>query len=291
MKPKNGLIIRPLLFASREEIAGYAKKNNVQYREDSSNAQVKYTRNKIRHKVFPILREINPDALKAITSTMEKLSGIATISGTTVASLHSKLFSVKGDEIHAEIHGLLSVSKEKTLIFELFRQYNITPAQCDELIGLLGSPVGKMLLTESHRIIRDRDYLIITSFKPENSICYTFNSLNELIDSGLFSEARVENVHAVKLDSSRYSAFLDADLITFPVIYRQWEPGDRFSPLGMKGMKKISDFLVDSKVSITEKERVMVMQTGNEIIWVAGYRIDNRFRITNTTKRVLIISL
>jgi tRNA(Ile)-lysidine synthase len=291
MKPRNGYIIRPLLFASREEIFDYAKENNIRHREDSSNAQVKYTRNKIRHKVFPILKEINPDALIAITSTMERLSGTADIAAKAIAVTHSELFTVKGDEIHVNISELRKICKEKTLIFELFRQYNITPQQCDELTDLLDSPVGKMLFTGNYRIIRDRSYLIITPLSRDQRISVGFKDIRELIDSESFSEIITGDADTVKIDSSPYSAFLDADLVKFPITYRRWEPGDRFTPLGMSGMKKISDFLVDTKVSLAAKERVMVLLSGNDIIWVTGYRIDNRFRVTEKTKRILKISL
>ncbi|HNX65407.1 MAG TPA: tRNA lysidine(34) synthetase TilS [Bacteroidales bacterium] len=291
MKPKNGHIIRPLLFASREEIAAYALENKVPYREDSSNAQVKYTRNKIRHKVFPILREINADALKAITSTMEKLSGTAVIAAGKIAEIQSGIFSEKDEEIHADIEKLRSLNEDKTLIFELFRQYNLSSAQCDELIELLGASSGKILYTCSHRIIKDRDRLIITSLKPADHPGSCFQNLNEMTASGSFSEARIEDIGNVTVNPDRYSAFLDADLINFPLNYRQWKPGDRFAPFGMNGMKKVSDYLVDCKIPLSEKERVYVLQTGNEIIWLTGYRIDNRFRITEKTKRVLIISI
>jgi len=291
MKPKNGYIIRPLLFASREEIAAYAMEYKIPFREDSSNAQVKYTRNKIRHKIFPILREINADALEAITSTMEKLSGTAAIAAGKISEIHSGIFSEKEGEIYVDIHKLKTVIKDKTLIFELFRQYNLTPAQCGELNELLVASSGKMLYTNSHRIIKDRAQLIITSHKQTDHSGLCFQNLNEMTDSGSFSEARIEDIGNVIVNSDRYSAFLDADLVTFPLNYRQWKSGDRFAPFGMNGMKKVSDFLVDSKIPLSDKEKVFVLQTGDEIIWLTGYRIDNRFRITDKTKRVLVISL
>jgi len=291
MKPKNGFIIRPLLFASREEITSYARDYKIQYREDSSNAQVKYTRNKIRHKIFPILREINSDALKSITSTMERLTGTAVIAAGKISEIHSRVFSEQEGEIYVDIHKLQSEIKDKTLMFELFRQYNLTPAQCNELNDLLGASSGKVLFTSSHRIIKDRNRLIITSQELADHYGFCFQNLNEMTDSGPFSEVRIEEAGNVIVNPDRYSAFLDADLITFPLNYRRWKPGDRFVPFGMNGMKKVSDFLVDCKIPLSEKEKVYVLQTGEEIIWLTGYRIDNRFRVTENTKRVLIISL
>jgi len=291
MKPRNGYIIRPLLFASRDEIAGYAERNNVAYREDSSNAQVKYTRNKIRHKIFPILREINPDVLTSISLTMNNLAGTAAIAEDAVTSLYQRMFVRKGDEIHILVNDLLQIKDEKTLVFELFRRHNLTPAQCDELTELLSSSTGKVLLTDDLRIIRDRDKLILAPAKKDNVASYIFNNKEEIFGSGLFNGSASADVAGIKIDADPRHAFLDSALVTFPLVYRKWEAGDRFSPLGLKGMKKVSDFLVDSKISLSEKEKVMVLVSGDDIIWVAGYRIDNRYRITEKTGKVFMISL
>lgn len=291
MKPRNGYIIRPLLFASRDEIAGYAGKNGVVFREDSSNAQVKYTRNKIRHMIFPLLREINPDVLTAISATMSNLAGTAAIAEDAVASLYSRMFVKKGDEIHIQVNDLLQVKEEKTLVFELFRKHNLSAAQCDELTDLLSSSTGKILLTDDLRIIRDRDKLILAPREKDNAVSYIFNSQDEFFSSGLFKGSASADAAGIMIDADPGHAFLDSALITFPLVYRKWQAGDRFSPLGLKGMKKVSDFLVDSKLSLSEKEKVMVLVSGNDIIWVAGYRIDNRYRVTGKTEKVFMISL
>lgn len=291
MKPKNGNIIRPLLFASRDEIAGYALENNVEYREDSSNAQVKYTRNKIRHKIFPLLKEINPDVLTAISFTMNNLAGTAAIAEDAVDSLYSAMFVRKGNEIHILVNDLLQVKDQKTLVFELFRRHNLTAAQCDELTDLLSSSTGKILLTDDLRIIRDRDKLILSPREEKDTVSYIFNNREELFASGLFNGFSSADAASLTIDADPGHAFLDSALVTFPLIYRKWQAGDRFSPLGLKGMKKVSDFLVDSKISLPEKEKVMVLVSGDDIIWVAGYRIDNRYRITEKTEKVLMISL
>jgi tRNA(Ile)-lysidine synthase len=291
MKPHNGFIVRPLLFASREEITEYAGLHQIQYREDSSNAQVKYVRNRIRHKIIPLLKGVNPEAFTAITTTMEHLAFSADIINYAIENIHADLFSVRGNEIHADIQKIKSLVSEKAYIFELFRKYGLSPHQCDELTAILDAPVGKMIFTGSHRIIRDRNDLVITSLSEEKTTYAVFSSLQQMKEAGLFSDVRTEDSETTELNSSPLVALLDSDLVRFPLTYRHWQPGDKFSPLGMNGMKKISDFLVDNKLSIAAKERVMVLVSGSDIVWVSGYRIDNRFRVTEKTRQVLIISL
>jgi len=156
---------------------------------------------------------------------------------------------------------------------------------------LIRGNVGKMLYTNSHRILRDRDDLIITNITPEHVSATVFNSFKELNESPVFTSVIIADASSVKPEADPEKAFIDADLITYPLTYRLWEQGDRFSPFGMKGMKKISDFLIDNKISRVAKEKIMVLVSGKSIIWVAGHRLDNNFRMTENTTSVLIISL
>lgn len=291
MKARNENIIRPLLFATREEIVTYASDHNIAYREDSSNAQVKYVRNKIRHNIIPVLKEINPDVLSAITSTMERLSGSSEIINNAVDDIRNKLFLVSETGISVSIEKLKLLWPEKSYLFELFRVYGLSPHQTGELCDLIRGNIGKMLYTSSHRIIRDRNDLLITTITSETVPTTVFNSFKELNDSSVFSSVMIADASSVKPEAEPKKAFIDADLITYPLTYRLWEQGDRFSPLGMKGVKKISDFLVDNKISRAAKERIMVLVSGQNIIWVAGQRLDNNFRVTENTTSILIISL
>lgn len=291
MKARNENIIRPLLFATRDEIVTYASYHNIAYREDSSNAKVKYVRNKIRHNIIPVFKEINPDVLSSVTFTMEHLSGSAEIINNAVEDIRNNTFRVSNIGISVSIEKLKLLRPEKSYLFELFRPYGLSPHQTGEISDLIRGNVGKMLYTHSHRIIRDRDDLIITNIIPEPVSATVFNSFKELKESPVFSSVIITDASSVKPEADPEKAFIDADLITYPLTYRLWEQGDRFSPLGMKGIKKISDFLVDSKISRVAKERIMVLASGQSIIWVAGHRLDNNFRVTENTTSVLIISL
>lgn len=291
INPRNGHIIRPLLFATREEIVAFADSHGIHHREDSSNASVKYLRNRIRHRIMPLLMEANPDVLFSIATTMKHLNGSSEIVAASVDSLRARLFKDCQAGITVSIEHLAALRPAEGYLFELFRPFGLTSGQTGELLELMSGTSGKMLVTSGHRILKDRDYLIIT--EPENTFVspVVFRSFSELSCSPLFSSVTIEEAEAVRPFGDPGTAFIDAGLIHYPLTYRHWEPGDRFIPLGMTGMKKISDFLIDSKVPRSSKEKVMVLASDNDIIWVAGYRPDNRFRVTDETTSVLIISL
>lgn len=291
MKPRNGNVIRPLLFATRDEITAYAVARQISFREDYTNAQDIYVRNKIRHKIIPCLREVNPDALSAISSTMKHLTGSAEIINNVVDDISRDLFTASGDEIHVSIEKLLSLKPERSYLFELFRRYGLSPHQTEELQDFISGPVGRILYTASHRVIRDRNDLIITTISAEAVLPAVFGTFKELSESGRFSSVTVADASSVRPGADPKTAFLDAGLISYPLTYRLWEQGDRFSPLGMTNKKKVSDFLVDNKISRAAKEKIMVLASGEDIIWIAGLRIDNNYKVTGSTTRVLIISL
>lgn len=291
MSPRTGDIIRPILFATRKEIAEFAATHNVVYREDSSNAQVKYTRNMIRHMVIPEMEKVNPGAIHSITDTMSHLASSSAIVETCISSISREIFRTTGDTAEAEIMSLMALTPVEPYIYELFRQYGLSSRQTSEVISLLHADTGKSVYTSSHRLLNDRGRIIITPRKTEGPAEYLFNSIDEMRISGLFSDLRISEPGDEQLPVIPLTAALDLDRVTFPVTVRHWEPGDRFRPLGMKQMKKISDFLIDLKVPVTEKEKVLLLLSGNEIMWVMGYRIDDRYRVTSQTSRVLVITV
>lgn len=291
MKQHAGGVIRPLLFASRSEIAALAAEKNIEYREDSSNNQLKYTRNRIRHKIIPEMEKVNPGALTAITETIDHLSSSHEIVDTSVTQLSNDLFRQKGDSAEADIDRLSALNPSVPYMFEIFRRYGLSPKQTPEVIALLRSETGRYMYTTTHRLLNDRGKIIITPREEEPHAEHSFNSIDEMRISGLFSEMRITKPSDEALPASQLIASLDLDLVSFPVTVRHWEPGDRFMPLGMKKMKKISDFLIDLKVPVSEKEKVLLLLSGNEVVWVMGYRIDDRFRITDRTSKILAITV
>jgi len=291
MSPRTGDIIRPLLFATREEIASFATAHSIEYREDSSNAEVKYTRNRIRHRVIPELEKINPGVLSAVTDTMKRLSSVSAIMDVYLSQVASRIFRSSGDTTEADISSLISLSPVEPHIFELFRPYSLSPKQTGEVIALLHAGTGKSVFTSTHRLLNDRGRILITPRREEVPQEYRFSSIDEIRISGLFSDLRITEPADEALPATHLTASLDLDMVNFPVTVRHWKPGDRFIPLGMKQPKKISDFLIDLKVPVTKKEQVLLLISGSEVMWVMGYRIDDRFRVTPRTERILVLTV
>ena len=159
------------------------------------------------------------------------------------------------------------------------------------MIALLDSSPGRYILTPTHCLIMDRGRILITLRSEDQPPAYIFNTIDEMRLSGLFADLRITGPTDDPLPQSRLTACLDLSLVDFPVTVRHWEPGDRFAPLGMTQLKKISDFLIDLKVPVTEKEKVLLLLSENKVMWVMGYRIDDRFRITDSTEHILIMTL
>lgn len=291
MSSRHEDVIRPLLFATREEIAEYASDRGIDYREDSSNAEVKYTRNRIRHMVIPEMERVRPGVSEAITATIHHLKSTSEIVDKYIHCLRETHFRQVNGGIEADITGLQALSPPEPHIYELFREYGISARQTEEVISLLHSPTGKYIYTSTHRLLVDRGKLLISERNDEETPDYLFSSVDEMRMSGLFADLRITEPSDEPLLVSPLTACLDLGLVSFPLRARHWEPGDRFRPLGMSQMKKISDFLTDLKVPVTVKERVLLLLSGDEIIWVMGYRIDDRYKVTEKTGRILVLTL
>ena len=291
MSPRHDNIIRPLLFATRSEIEAFARQKKIKFREDSSNAEVKYTRNRIRLRVMPEIEKVNPNAMAAITETMDHLRSSSGIVDIYIERLHSELFRQVSNGIEADIRGLSSLIPASPHVYELFKRYGLSSRQTEELISLFDSSPGRYILTSTHRLSRDRDRIIITEKSDDKTPALVFSSIDEMRLSGLFADVRITVPSEDPLPASRLTACADLALIDFPVTVRHWEPGDRFVPLGMSQPKKISDFLIDLKVPVTGKEKVLLLLSGERIIWVMGYRIDDRFKVTDHTERILIMTI
>jgi tRNA(Ile)-lysidine synthase len=291
MSPHHENVIRPLLFATRDEIAEYALDRGIGYREDSSNAEVKYTRNRIRHMVIPEMEKVRPGVSEAITATINHLKSTSEIVDKYIECLRETHFRPVIGGFEADIRGLRELSPAEPHIYELFRKYGISARQTEEVVSLLHSPTGKYIYTSTHRLLVDRGKLLISERSEEEIPDYLFSSLDEMRMSGLFSDLRITEPSDEPLPVSPLTACVDLDLVSFPLRARHWEPGDRFRPLGMSQMKKISNFLIDAKVPVTVKEKVLLLLSGDDIIWVMGYRIDDRYKVTSKTGRILVLTL
>ncbi|MFH0842715.1 MAG: tRNA lysidine(34) synthetase TilS [Bacteroidota bacterium] len=290
MRPVNNRIIRPLLFATRETISIYCKSKGIKYREDRSNAETKYTRNKIRSLVIPVLREINPSIEATLQKTAERLRDTDDIVTYFMKELKQKiLFERDGDTI-LKLAPLRLYIENSEVLYELTEQYAMTGPLLNDLKNIIAGPSGGRILTETHRILKNRQELIVTPLSGFENESVKIDSIADLRKVPFIASVISINITLnFRIPSDRDTACLDQNKFRFPVIIRRWHMGDYFIPLGMKRRKKLSDFFTDLKYSVPQKERALILESDGMIAWIAGERIDERFRITTDTKRALII--
>ncbi len=290
---KKGKVIRPLLFASRSEIESYAKRNKVAYRVDESNKEIKYLRNKIRHQVIPILKEINPSIERTYWKTSHKLLDTEKIYFDAIEQYKKKLLIQNGGEIQISIRKLLSTISPKQILYEILLDFEFNQEQVPQIWECLDSQPGKVFFSSTHQLLKDRNHLIIAKREAINISTFLVEELRKKVNTGDFqlSIQVIKSANRVKVSSKPNIAFLDMDKLVFPLTLRYWKPGDYVYPLGTTKKKKIKRFLTDLKLSLFEKEKTMVLLSGEKVVWVVGYKIDNRFKITTSTKTVYKMSL
>ena len=288
--PRQGKIIRPLLFARKEELLLYARENNLTWVEDSSNESDNYTRNYFRHQVIPLIEKIYPDAVNNLADNLNRFMDIEGLYQQSVALHKKKLLEVRGNETHIPILKLKKSEPFHTIIYEIIRDFGFTPAQVNEVIHLMESESGKYIRSTTHRIIKNRGWLIIAPIETENAQTILIEEDEKNVQFPI-GKLQIELLANCPLPIANCTACLDADEIKFPLLLRGWGQGDYFYPLGMKKKKKLARFFIDNKISKTDKEKVWVLEMNKKIIWVVGMRIDERFKVTDKTKTVLKITL
>ncbi len=290
--PKHGKIIRPLLFAKKEELIEFAKKNDLNFVEDSSNASDKYTRNYFRNQLIPSIQKVFPQAEDNLLNNLERFRDIELLYEQSIQFHKKKLIEKKGKEIHIPVLKLLKSEPLSTIVYEIIKDFGFTSNQTEEVIKLLDSESGKYIQSHSYRILKNRKWLIITSTDTtiaDNILVEEKDKIVEFANGTLkFQKLTSDNS---QLTTDNAVAMLDADEISYPLLLRKWKQGDYFYPLGMKKKKKLSRFFIDLKLSLVEKEKVWVLEMNKKIIWIVGGRIDERFKITSKTKDILKISL
>jgi tRNA(Ile)-lysidine synthase len=279
-------IIRPLLFARRQQIIAFAQEQNLQWVNDSSNNTEKYTRNFFRHQLIPLMKKAYSQADENIIHNIEKWKEVELIYNIYIQQQKEKLFAYKGAEIHIPILKLKKQPALHTLVNEIIIDYGFTASQIKDVIQLFNADNGKYVSSVTHRIIKNRQWLMIA---PINTLQATQIIIDEHDKEVYFDDKKITISYSanIKISDNPLTACIDFKHLTFPLILRKWKTGDYFYPLGMSKKKKIARFLIDIKCSTTEKEKVWVVESNKKIIWVVGFRIDNRFKLTeNTTKKI-----
>ena len=284
---KKGSIVRPLLFTKKNEIYDFLKKNKIEYQEDSSNKDNKYLRNKIRLQLIPLLEQMNPSFKETLTKEMDYLSGISEVYFTQIGRKKEQLLKQEMDYFTISIAELKKLNPLQTYLYELLNPFGFLNVQ--DICNALEVQPGKQFFSATHRITIDRKQLIIQAIQEVEKVELQIDENEKECFSPIHLGFTITENFNIQNDLT--IAMLDYDKLEFPLILRKWKKGDFFFPLGMKGKKKLSDFFIDNKISIPEKEQIWILCSANEIVWIVGYRISEKFKITETSKKAYIVQL
>ncbi|ASB51016.1 tRNA lysidine(34) synthetase TilS [Alkalitalea saponilacus] len=285
-------IIRPLLFATSQEIIEYCNQNSIPFRTDSTNHETTFLRNKIRHQIVPLFKEINPAFFNTMQNNMEYLGEAWQIFISEAAKVKEQMVAETEDSILIPIKLINEHPQKKSMLFEILQTYGFSGVMMDNIIESMNGIPGKQFFSHSHRLVVDRYNLILVPRMEIDVNDYYINSETELTQKPIkLSIKTFPKKEDFSFSVNPKKVHLDADLIDFPLKIRKPKPGDRFQPLGMIDFKKISDFFIDEKLSLVEKENTWLLINNDDIAWVIGHRIDNRYKITSATKTILEVSV
>ena len=290
--PRQNNLIHPLLFAKREDIENYAKQNGLHWVEDSSNATDNYTRNLFRHRLLPLLKEAFENVEDNLLNNMQRFSDAEVLYHQAIQVHKKKLIKTNGNEVQIPVLQLQKAQPLATIVWEIIKEYHFTSLQVNDVQNLLEAENGKYVASLTHRIIKNRAWLIIAPLQTEEAqhILIEENDKKVVFPNGALLLKSISVINHQPSANSNI-ATLDAKEIQYPLLLRKWKEGDYFYPLGMSKKKKLSKFFIDNKLSKTDKENAWVMEMNKKIIWVIGYRIDDRFKIKSNTKNVLLIEI
>ncbi|WP_281637969.1 tRNA lysidine(34) synthetase TilS [Flavobacterium marginilacus] len=284
---QNNRVVRPLLFFSRQEIENYAIANAVEWREDSSNASDKYVRNKIRHHLIPVLKELNPNFMSSFHNTERYLQESLAMVEDAAIMVYQQVANEVGDQIHFDLNQLMKLPNYQSYLYQWLKEFGFTA--WDDIYDLVNSQSGKQVFAADFRLLKDRDSLILSPIDETEEVEFLIDESTKEIKIPL--KMAFSKVTAISVASNTV-IFVDADQLVYPLVLRKWKTGDVFSPFGMGGKsKKVSKLYKDEKLSLIEKENTWLLCSNNQIVWVIGIRADERFRTINSTKNILKIEL
>ncbi|MBB6002079.1 tRNA lysidine(34) synthetase TilS [Arcicella rosea] len=294
IRVKKGHIIRPVLFAEKESFFDYVVENQIIWREDSSNESNKYQRNLIRNEVVPLLKQINPNLENTIQQTVERITAVEDIFEQEMEMLREQITWSDSQAIYVNYKAIQTLSQPVIKLAELLKPYHFSYQQSQDIFEAFDKESGKTFLTPTHTLVKDRTELVIT---PKNLQAFTSKTIEKnnvvvefgdrMLNIGEFTE--IEEGFVVP--TAKKLACLDADKIRFPLQLRKWKEGDWFCPLGMNKKKLISDFLIDQKVPLNLKKEVYLLTSNGSIVWVIGFRIDDRFKVTDKTAKICLMEV
>ena len=289
---RNKKVVRPLLCTTRLELEAYLIQHDLEHVEDSTNASVDYQRNKFRNEVLPLLEEINPAVRHTLYNTLGHIEGSLTVYQEAIDKIKQKITQKENDSIKIDIDLLKKQAHIPTVLFELLHPCGFGTAIIEQIAEQLSGESGKTFYSDTYRLLKDRKYLILSK-REENPISSYWISVNDKkIDQPFSLEInRIAIKNDFQVSKNKNCIHINASKLTFPLEIRRWREGDVFYPFGMKQRKKVSDFFIDNKLSLLEKEKSWLLVSGENIVWIVGQRMDDRFRIDEETKEVIELIL
>ena len=280
---QNRNIVRPLLPFSREEIENYAQANQIQWREDSSNASDKYFRNKLRHDIVPILKKLNTGFLDSFQNTLHHLQQAESLVNDATKLVYEKVVEEKENQLEIHLNSLLEFKNYKAYLYQWLKEFGFSA--WNDIYDLVDAQSGKQVFSETHVLLKDREKLILSERKEINkSEVFFIESMESKVNIPLkLTFSKGVNI----FETNSNCIFVDEDKIKFPLTIRKWQEGDYFYPVGMNGKKKLSKYFKDEKYSLLDKENQWLLCSDDQIVWVIGKRADNRFIATETTQQII----
>ena len=288
---RNNRIVRPLLPFGRDEINAYISQHNLSYVEDTTNNQPLYLRNRIRLQLIPLLQSLSPSFFSTMQSNINHLGDAYQIYQSAIREVSQRLLVPASDGYTIDISQLRQLSPLSTFLFELVRPFGFTPLMAEEILSSLDAQSGKQFFSTTHKIVKDRERLIITPLTIQQSDSYIISRLDEIPELPISLGFSVFSYDGTPVRLAPHQAWFDLDQLQFPLTLRHWNSGDRFKPFGMKGSRLVSDLLNDLKISRPQKDRTWILNDADEnILWVVGLRASSVAVVTGSTQRILQIS-
>jgi len=280
-------VVRPLLNLSRSDIEEYLATKEQIFRVDRSNNSTKYLRNKIRHQIIPLLEEINPRIKRTIKHEINIIKDTYSVFHHQIQNVKREIITEDKQLISLDINKLKGLSPLKIYLYELIKPFGFN--QINEIILALDNQSGKQFFSNTHNLVVDREKILIANRIEENNSVFEINEKEKIIQHPI--RIKLSMTDNINIDTSNSIAQLAFDKLKFPLLLRKWKHGDKFKPLGMKTFKKLSDFFIDNKFSQLQKKEQWLLCSNNNIVWVVGFRIDDRYRVKSTTKKLYIAEL
>lgn len=290
--PKNGNLIRPLLFLKRDEIQNIVQENDLQYVEDSSNASTKYARNKIRLEVIPKLKELNPALEKTFEHNLKHFKNLEVLLDNTLDGLRKSVFISHGDDIHLSIEEVKTLHPQTLLLFGLLQDYGFNESTVGDIISSLDKHPGRIFESDGFTLVLDRESLILSPKKNAPVEAVTINATDREVHYYHYQLNILHDDSPLIIKDNPLAVSIDTELLIYPLMLRPWQQGDHFQPLGMKNKQKLSDFFIHQKIPLQQKKDIPLLVNGNgDMMWIGGYRPDERYKVSKKTKKVTIFEL